>query len=262
MIGSTDMATVEPAHADDSGRGWFVYGVVEAGVAVPEGLMGLDQEPVVTQARGRVAALVSPVVIDRPPGRGADLLAYNGVLDAVTQRGVAVVPVRFGSVLPDEQSIVEEFLGPDESYFAELLASLGGRAQFVIHGLYDEQAVLSEIVAGDPEIAELRAQTRDVPEEESFGARVRLGELVAGAVEARREVDTTGVLDQVLPLAEAYVERPVSGVERVFDVALLVADTRRDELDVRLERLAEEVHPRMRLRLLGPTAPFDFSGGG
>jgi Gas vesicle synthesis protein GvpL/GvpF len=65
----------------------------------------------------------------------------------------------------------------------------------------------------------------------------------------------------VLPLVEGYVLRPVSGLERVLDVALLVDPARRDELENRLERLAEEVHGRMRLRLLGPTAAYDFAEG-
>ena len=54
--------------------------------------------------------------------------------------------------------------------------------------------------------------------------------------------------------------RPVSGLERVLDVAVLVDAAQREELENRLEVLAEEVHGRIRLRLLGPTAPYDFAG--
>ena len=45
-------------------------------------------------------------------------------------------------------------------------------------------------------------------------------------------------------------------------MALLVDVDRREELENRLEVLAEEVHDRIRLRLLGPTAPYDFAGEG
>ena len=44
-------------------------------------------------------------------------------------------------------------------------------------------------------------------------------------------------------------------------MALLVDDERRGELEQHLESLAEAVHERIRLRLMGPMAPYDFVGG-
>ncbi|HEX5968709.1 MAG TPA: GvpL/GvpF family gas vesicle protein [Intrasporangium sp.] len=241
--------------------GWFVYGVVGAGTPVPQDLTGLDEGPVRTFTCGRVAAVATQIRVERPPGRGVDLLAYHSVLDALAQGDHPVLPVRFGAVVPDEVGIVEEFLAPDEAYFAELLESLAGRSQLMFQAVYDERRILSEIVESEPEIAELRALTKDLPEEAAYAERVRLGELVARAVEARREMDAAALLDEVLPMTDAHVLRPVSGVERVVDAAVLVHDQRRDQFENRLERLAEEHHERMRLRLMGPTAPYDFAGG-
>ena len=53
----------------------------------------------------------------------------------------------------------------------------------------------------------------------------------------------------------------MAGVEHVLDVALLVDDDRRAEFEEHLEGLAEAVHERIRLRLVGPVAPYDFVGG-
>ena len=47
----------------------------------------------------------------------------------------------------------------------------------------------------------------------------------------------------------------------MLDVALLVDDERRADFEEQLESLAEEVHERIRLRLVGPMAPYDFVGG-
>ncbi len=44
-------------------------------------------------------------------------------------------------------------------------------------------------------------------------------------------------------------------------MALLVDDDRRAEFEEHLEGLAEAVHERIRLRLVGPVAPYDFVGG-
>ena len=262
MTPAADAALQEEATTPVPEVGWFVYGVVGADSPVPTDLTGLDDEPVTTLSSGRVAAVVTKVAVERPPGRSVELLAYNSVLDALAHGPGPVVPVRFGSILPDEEAVVEEFLAPDEGYFAELLEGLQGREQFMFQALYDEQQVLADIVATEPEIAELRALTKDLPPEAAYGERVRLGELVSAAVDVRRAVDSSWLLDEVLPLTEGYSLRPVSGLERVVDAALLVATDRRADFEERLEALAEEVHDRMRLRLMGPTAPYDFAGGG
>lgn len=246
----------------DEDLGWFVYAVVDAGSRIPDGLTGLDDQPVQAVASGRVAAVVSRFRLERPPGRSADLLAFHRVVDGLADAIDAVVPVSFGSVVLDQEGIGDELLAPNEGWFGELVDSVRGRVQLIVQASYDQDALLREVVAADPEIARLRELTRDLPEGAARAELVRLGELVGAAVEHRRAVDADALLADILPLTVAHVLRPASGLERVLDVALLVDSGRRDELENRLEVLAEEVHDRVQLRLLGPTAPYDFAGEG
>jgi hypothetical protein len=240
---------------------WFLYGVVQSGSPVPHDLTGLDNRPVVLLEHGRVAAVATQIAIERSTGKGVDLLAYHSVLDALAHDRRPVLPVLFGTVLPDEPSIIDQFLAPDEAVFDERLRHLENRSQFVLQAVYDEQHILSEVVSANREVADLRARTKDLPEDTAYGERVRLGELVGREVDARRHVDSASVLEQILPVTDAHVLRPVSGLERVVDAAVLVHDQRREQFEHRLEVLAEELHPRVRLRLMGPTAAYDFTGG-
>ncbi len=244
----------------DADLGWFVYAVVDADSTLPGDLTGLDDQPVQIVECGRVAAVVSRFRLERPPGRSADLLAFHRVVDGLADAVEAVVPVSFGSVMLDEEAIFEDLLAPNEDWFGELVDGVRGRVQLIVQGHYDQDELLREVVAADPEIARLRELTRDLPEGAARGELVRLGELVGAAVEHRRTVDATALLEDILPLTTAHVVRPVSGLERVLDVAVLVDAAQREELENRLEVLAEEVHGRIRLRLLGPTAPYDFAG--
>ncbi len=241
--------------------GLYVYGVVvaEAG-RVPEGLVGIDGAPVELVRLGDVAAAVSVAALERPPGRRAELVAHRDVVDALAASG-AVVPVQFGAMLADPDDVVQSVLGPDEQRFASLLAELAGRRQYVVRGRYNEQAVLAEIVAGDPEVAHLRGVTRDAPEHAARAERVRLGELVAHALERKREHDTAIVLDAVLPHVASYAPHAVSGVDRALDVAFLVDEPAQAAFEDVLEALAESMHERVRLQLLGPMAPYDFVDG-
>jgi hypothetical protein len=245
-----------PAVAPD--RALWVYGVVPAEFEPPPGLTGVDDAPIELVHEDAVAAVVSWVAVDRPPGRKAELLAFQAVLDRLAEHG-AVAPVRFGTVLPDAASI-GDFLSEQYDELSRVLAMLAGRRQYNLRAVYLEDVVLAELATSVPEIRELRERTRGLPEEASFPDRVRLGELVVRELEQRAAEDATLVLDSVYPRAVAHVERSASNPPTVVDVALLVDEAHADELVDELESMAEAVHERIRLELIGPMAPYDFAG--
>jgi hypothetical protein len=90
---------------------------------------------------------------------------------------------------------------------------------------------------------------------------VRLGELVSAALEDKREQDSAIVLDAVLPHVASYAPHTVAGIDRALDVAFLVDEPARAGFEDALEAVAEAMHERVRLQLLGPMAPYDFVGG-
>jgi hypothetical protein len=258
-VSSTGTLADEPASHPPQGHACYVYGVVAAEESLPPGPVGIDGEPLRSVRCGSVAAVVVHLTGDRELGRRADLLSHRDVLDTLAGT-TAVVPVRFGSVMADERSVVEDLLMPGEEEFSAMLEALAGRSQFILSIAYQADTALSEIVRSEPEIAELRRLTRDLPEEQSYAQRVRLGELVAHAMEEKRGYDAQVVLDAVRRYVVEHMVRDGGGLERVADVALLVDHSMRDELEQQLEWLAEAVHERMRLQLKGPMAPYDFVG--
>jgi hypothetical protein len=110
-------------------------------------------------------------------------------------------------------------------------------------------------------VAELRRRTRGLPEGAVHPDLVRLGEAVSGAMETKRRDDSAMLLDFVAPYAADTVVWPGRDLEHVVDVALLVTRDRVGEVEEALEDLAAELHERIRLRLVGPVAPYDFVDG-
>ncbi len=241
--------------------GLYVYGVVQPVPGrVPDGLTGLDEAPVSLLGGGdNIAAAVARVALDRPPGRRAELVAHSRVLDALAATG-PVIPIQFGSVMADAESVLEVLLAPHEEHFTGLLAELTGRDQFNVRASYQDQVALAEVVSADPEIARLRDLTRQLPDDAGHAHRVRLGELVAHALEDKREVDAAALAESILPFVVGSAPRSGAGIDHVLDMAFLVDQTRRAEFEEQLEHLAELVHDRIRLRLVGPVAPYDFVG--
>jgi len=239
-------------------HGLFVYAVVPADVEPPD-VQGVDGAPVTVVRHGRVAAVVGPVDLDRPPARAADLKTYHSVVGTLGEAG-PVAPVRFGSILLDEEHVVADVLAPREAELTDLLAALSGRVELTVRARYVEEAVLSEVVAADPVIRDLSNRTRDVPEEVSWSDRVRLGELVAHAVEAKRLAEGDHLLALLLPFAVEHRVRRGSGLDHLLEVALLVDEGEQAALEEQLEGYAEAVHERILVSLTGPLPPYDFVG--
>jgi hypothetical protein len=235
----------------------YVYGLVRADAVLPDGLTGLGPSGrVSTIAHGRVAAVVSDVPLDRPLGVRGDLVAHETVLDSLAAEG-AVVPMRFPAVV-EEHAVVDELLAPNEDHFVALLDDLEGRAQFTLTGRYEQDAVLREVLEGDEEIRALREKVRELPEDASYYDRVRLGELIVGELERRREVEGTDIVDRLAPLAVATASNQLGTPEDVVNAAFLVERDRQEEFENAVEGIGEELVGRVRLRLLGPVAPYDF----
>lgn len=243
--------------ARDPATGCYVYGVVPAGADLPP-VQGIDDAPVELVDYDDIAAVVAEITLDRPPGRRAELMAHTAVVDALAAGG-QVMPVQFGSIVDDRES-VRQLLEAEHDRFADALARLAGCRQLNLRATYVEEQVLAELVRERPEIAELRRRTRDLPEGAVHPDLVRLGELVAHALDHKRDVDAPLVMAAVEPRVVAQRPRRGGGVEHLLDVALLVADDQVAGLEDDLEALAEAIHERIRLRLVGPVAPYDFVG--
>jgi hypothetical protein len=234
----------------------YVYGVVHADLAVPAELVGLDGAPVELVAYEGVAVLVSSAPTDRPLGTREDLFAHEKVVDRVAEE-VTVLPMRFGSVI-ERPAVVDELLAPHAPELSAALTDLDGYVQYSVKGRYEREVVLREVIEADPDIAELRERVHGVPEEASYQDRMRLGELVVGALEERSRRDGPGLHEALGAQAARAVARPSNDPEQVLDSAFLVARDRRYEFEHAVDQLGAELGDTIRFRLIGPLAPYDF----
>lgn len=244
-----------------SGAASYVYGIVPADVELAPDVHGVGDPPgrVELVRHGEIAALISDVPVDHPLGRPEDLFAHQRLLDA-TAAEVPVLPLRFGAVVDTPQAVVEELLTPHHEEFLTALRQLEGRAQFVVKGRYGEGTVIGEILAENAEAARLREEIRGLPEEATWDARIRLGEVIGQAVEARRETDTQTLARALAPVCTAVAVREPSHEWDAVHLALLVEADRRADVEAVLSEFDHQWGDRVALRLIGPLAPYDFVG--
>lgn len=234
-----------------------MYGIAASGTPLPDGLTGVADSDLVLLESGDLALLASPLAEDVTLETRENLLAHARVLDTVAL-GAAVLPMRFGTVVEDSEDALREILDERRDDLGDLLAELQGTVQFTLTASYVEETIVGEVTAENETIRELAEATRGRPAEEQREERIRLGELVVGALAEKRVVDADDLLAELEPHVVGAVSREPGAPEVVLDVALLVDGSERDRLENAVEEAARRRAERIRLRLDGPRAPYDF----
>lgn len=247
------------AQAEETGV--YVYGILPGDIEVEPETTGIGDPPSpVRLVKYRdIAALVSDVNVSRPLGTPEDLVAHEELLDSSAAE-VPVLPMRFGAVVASEDAVTGELLEPNYDDFRAALEQLDGFVEFVVKGRYVEETILREILAEQPAAAEAAARLREVGLTAGRDAQMALGELISGAITAKREQDTRVLGDALASQVEASVVREPTHELDAVHAAFLVEATGGDRLEQALTKLAADWDGRVELRLIGPLAAYDFVG--
>jgi hypothetical protein len=237
----------------------YVYGVLSGAPRIPDGTEGVGDPgaPVRLVRGGPLSALVSDVEPGPHRATRRDLARHLEVLQEVGSE-VTLVPLRFGTIMPSDDAVRDELLVARRPALERLLERLGGRVELNLKGTYDEQ-VFAEIVAEHREIADLRRRVEEIPATAAYYDRIRLGELVAGALAARRERDAAAIVERLAPLAEDVSEGALTHERGVVNAAFLVDRERIDEFDAAANAVAGDYDGRIAFRYTGPLPGYSFT---
>jgi hypothetical protein len=227
----------------------YVYGIGWASARTLSA-EGVGAAAVRALEHGELAALVSDLPSPDVRARRRDLLRHAEVLQQAFERST-VLPLGFGTVFDSEDDVVAELLEPRYEELVALLQQLDGLVELTVRAFYDEEAVLSEVVRDDAEIAALRVRA-------SPAEQVRLGEAVAQALGARRDADAGEIVASLTRVSrDLVVEERVAEFE-VLRAAFLVDRGAVDEFDARLDEVASRRRDVLRVKLTGPLPPHHF----
>jgi hypothetical protein len=190
------------------------------------------------------------------PAGPQDLVTNFQVLESVGGQ-VDVLPIRQGVALSLE-SLRRRVLTDQAPRFRARLEALRGLVELRLRYFYQRDAVLAELVRESREIQRLRGRLGSDADDATLPLRLRLGELVAEALERRRLKDAARLAQRLRDEGEDIRTARPAGEMGILSASVLV--TRRDAPRVRDEglRLAEEGSPVVAVRLVGPIPPWSF----
>ncbi|MPY48344.1 GvpL/GvpF family gas vesicle protein [Streptomyces acidicola] len=233
----------------------YVYGIAASShPALPKDMGGVGDPARLVRVltEGELEAIVSDAPEGLRPKRN-DLLAHQHVLSEAGASG-AVLPMRFGSVAPDDAAVTG-VLAERAEHYLERLRALDGRAEYNVKASHNEEAVLHRVMAESPEIRALAEANRQGGGG-SYEQRMQLGEMVAAAVQRQEAEDAVDLRHALEPAAEAVSAGPES-TGWLANVSFLV-DHGAAEVFLAAVEDVRKSHPHLDVRVNGPLPPYSF----
>lgn len=240
--------------------GTYLYGIVRKLPTGPPSLPAVGDPD--AEIRSIESADSIAVVSDVPDvfveATAEDLQSHSDVLQKLLSGTDALVPLRFGTVYPDDESIVRDLLEARRDQLDALLQRVEGRVEARLKAFYAEEAILAEIVAEQPKVAELHRRTQALPADATYYERIRLGELIAAALSAKGRRDAERILSRLAPLAADHCVEDEPHEWSVLTASFLLERPALDEFHRAVAELADADEERLQLRCLAPLPSYSF----
>lgn len=258
------MSNAQPQNAQPQTVGTYLYCVTRsqpfAGNGSPshfqaEGIAGRPARVVVSD-RG-LAAIVSDSPQDEYDITLDNVTAHERVIEAAMQQ-TDVLPASFGTVANSDQEVMDQLLRREADELLPQLEQITNRVEVGVKALWEQNALFSQIVAGDPAIQELSNQIAGTTPEETYDLRLELGELTDAAIQRQRDLDAAAILDTLSPLA---VDTRINDI--ITDMMIVNASFLVDRNQVRafidkVNALQQASGGRLTIQTAGPLPPYNF----
>ena len=240
----------------------YVYGIVptDERVSLPGAGVSAGPGGIHTLPHDGIAAVVGPSDVDDYQGLAREelvkvLLQHQRVVEEVLP-AFPVLPAKFGTVLADEDRVLE-LLARGHALFRDELERLGACVQMEVVVQWDLEKVFAEL-GRDERIAEVRAAAA-APGADTEAMRIALGRTVQALLEQRRGVLRDRLLPRLQETGREVHVNPLMDDTMILNLALLVDESGRQRLDALLPELDAEHEGSLDFRCVGPLPPYTFA---
>lgn len=255
--------------ADEEGR--YIYCIIgtnEERKFGPIGIGGRGDEVYTVRHRG-LAAVISNTATMKYPVDRPNTIAHQRVMEEVMKQ-YAILPVRFDTIAENkkkkgsivktcEERIKRQVLENRYKEFEELLTEMSDKRELGVKGIWqDMDAIFTEIVKENQDIALLNKRILKQPPTRTQAERVKLGEMVHKALIEKKVKEAERILGILKKLAVDFRQNKSFGDKMFTNCAFLVQTDKEEEFDNTIAELNASCNGRMRLKYVGPVPPCNF----
>jgi Gas vesicle synthesis protein GvpL/GvpF len=212
----------------------------------------------VSEIRGKdVSALVGHVGDRSLRGDRRSLTAHNRVLNEAMSAG-SVLPMQFGVVLPDRETLESEVLAACAHEIDGLFRRVEGKAELNVKALCVEDVAIAELVQEDQSIRSRRDAMRGLPDDATYFERIELGKAVAAGLDGKKATWAATILARLTPLAADCSASERGFQTLILNASFLVQTGAMVDFERAVSAVGQELGESVHIKLTGPLAPYSF----
>ncbi len=186
-----------------------------------------------------------------------NMMAHMLVLEEVMKE-YSVLPVRFGTVAPTQNAVMNSVLVKRYDELVGLLDDMLGRVEMGLKAFWYEQVIFKEIIEQTPAIRQLRDKLVGRSPEQTYYERIRLGEMIAATMDRQRDVEEEEILSRLRPFVHKTVLSKTITDRMILNAAFLVNKKDEPDLDRAVQELDARMGKRVMFKYVGPVPPYNF----
>lgn len=240
----------------DEIKGKYIYCIIKEKRPLKFSLFGQDEKEVRLVHNGDLAAVVSDSDIKDYPFTREYLLTHQRVIEEIMKKGYDVLPVRFGTAAESSEAVLEKILQSKKKELLETFHIVEGKVELGLRALWENMGdIFKEIVRDHGDIQRAKKEAEKTPNRFKVA---RVGELIARALEQKREEEAVKILRPLQKLAADFKERQRIGDAMILSSAFLVPKNNEKEFDIGVSKLRRDYGDKVRFLYVGPIPPFNF----
>ena len=242
---------------DDQGK--YLYAIYEGSEPRDFKVHGIGErgDAVHTVNHRRLAAVVSDSPVIEYDNSRRNMMAHTLVLEEVMEE-FDILPVRFGTVAPSVEAVEKLLLARRYDELTQLLGQMRNRVELGLKAFWYEGVAFKEIAEEDEKIRKMRDALEGRSLDETYYERIRLGEAVEKAMNAKRQQDEETILSRIRPLVHKTRTNKIISDRMVLNAAFLVDAAKEADVDAEVQALDEEFGERLMFKYVGPVPPYNF----
>ena len=238
--------------------GLYLYGIFPEPVPDELGLQGIDNEPVHSEMIEGFSFLYSLAHKEKYLASRRYLICHEKVLETAMEAGfTTLLPLRFGLVIKNWESVTEQLINPYKDQLKELFAKLSGQREVSIKIFWDNQWELQAALESNPKLK----QERDAMMGKNLNMEelIHIGQMIEGTVFQRKQDVIQVFRDQLNHRAQEVIESDPMTDDMIYNAAYLIPWEQEPEFSQNVEAIDQQFGDRLRIRYNNLTAPYTFA---
>lgn len=240
-------------------KGKYLYCVINESQSRNFGPIGIGDrdDEVYTLGFRDLACVISSTSMTKFVISRKNLIAHEKVIEKIMGDYNAVLPVRFCTVATSSEEI-RNLLMKNYHVLKNSLRSMDNKIELGLKVFWQDMEDVFKEIASIKKIKRLKEKLIKSSISVNTNEKVSLGKKVKDILEKKREIEAENILEVLRPKCIEFRRNKIIGDKMILNCAFLIDKSHARDFDDHVEKLNKIYKDRLKLKYIGPIAPFNF----